>query len=58
MITLIITSLVVGFVVGVLVGRNNTAKVNRAVEDATSLYEKAQEEISELKAKAKKSAKK
>lgn len=58
MITLIITSLVVGFVVGVLVGRNNAAKVNRAVEDATSLYEKAQEEISELKAKAKKSAKK
>ena len=53
MITLIVT-FVVGFIVGILVGRNNAAKVNRAVEDAVELYEKAQEEIAELKAKAKK----
>ena len=49
---------VAGFLTGVLVTRNNIAKVNRAVEDATELYEKAQAEIAELKAKAKKPAKK
>jgi len=57
MITLIVT-FVVGFVVGILVGRNNEAKVDRAVEDAAELYEKAQAEIAELKAKVKKPAKK
>lgn len=56
MIILIIISLVADFITGILVGRNNVAKVNRAVEDATVLYEKAQAEITELKAKAKKPA--
>lgn len=56
MIILIITSLVAGFITGVLVGRNNVAKVNRAVEDAAVLYEKAQAEIAELKAKVRKPA--
>ena len=53
MITLIVT-FVVGVVVGILVGRNNITKVNRAVEDAVELYEKAQAEIADLKAKGKK----
>ena len=47
-----------GFIAGILVARNNATKVNRAVEDAADLYEKAQAEISELKAKVKKPAKK
>lgn len=49
---------VAGVITGVLVTRNNIAKVNRAVEDAAKLYEKAQAEIAELKAKDKKPAKK
>ena len=53
MITLIVT-FVVGVVVGILVGRNNMTKVNRAVEDAVELYEAAQKEIADLKAKPKK----
>ena len=53
MITLIVT-FVIGFVVGILVGRNNETKVDRAVEDAVELYEAAQKEIADLKAKAKK----
>jgi uncharacterized membrane-anchored protein YhcB (DUF1043 family) len=53
MITLIVT-FVIGFIVGILVSRNNQTKVNRAVEDAVELYEAAQKEISDLKAKAKK----
>ena len=47
-----------GFIIGILVARNNIAKVNRAVEDAADLYEKAQAEIAELKAKSKKPTKK
>ena len=47
-----------GFIAGILVARNNITKVNRAVEDASDLYEKAQAEIAELKAKAKKPTKK
>ena len=57
MITLIVT-FVVGVVVGILVGRNNISKVNRAVEDAVELYEKAQAEIADLKAKKKPTKKK
>ena len=47
-----------GFIAGILVARNNVVKVNRAVEDAAELYEKAQAEIAELKAKVKKPTKK
>ena len=47
-----------GFIAGILVARNNVTKVNRAVEDAADLYEKAQAEIAELKAKVKKPTKK
>ena len=53
-----IVLVVVAFIAGILVARNNATKVDRAVEDATELYEKAQAEIAELKAKAKKPAKK
>ena len=42
---------VAGFVTGVLVGLNNVNTVERAVEETLELYDKAQEEISELKAK-------
>lgn len=47
-----------GFTAGILVARNNIVKVNRAVEDATELYEKAQAEMLELEAKLKKPTKK
>ena len=47
-----------GFIAGILVARNNVVKVNRAVEDAAELYERAQAKIAELEAKAKKPAKK
>ena len=53
MITLI-TLFVAGFITGVLVGRNNVKTVEKAVDEALELYEKAQDEITELKAKAKK----
>ncbi len=53
----LIAVFIAGFITGILVGRNNVTKVNRAVEDAADLYEKAQAEIAELKAKAKKPAK-
>jgi len=53
-----IVLVVVAFIAGILVARNNATKVDRAVEDATELYEKAQAEIAELKAKVKKPAKK
>jgi hypothetical protein len=53
MITLIAV-LVVGFITGVLVGRNNVKTVEKAVDEALELYEKAQDEITELKAKVKK----
>ena len=46
--------LIVGFIVGVLVGRNNVKTVEKAVDEALGLYEKAQEEIGELKSKIKK----
>ena len=45
---------VAGVVTGILVGRNNAAKVNRAVTDVTELYEAAQKEIADLQKKAKK----
>jgi hypothetical protein len=57
MIELIVT-FVVGFITGVLVGRNNVTTVEKAVDEALELYDKAQDEINELKAKAKKPAKK
>ena len=47
-----------GFIAGILVARNNATKVNRAVEDVTELYEKAQAEIAELKTKGKKPSRK
>ena len=53
-----IVLVVVAFIAGILVARNNATKVDRAVEDATELYEKAQAEITELKAKVKKPTKK
>jgi hypothetical protein len=53
MITLI-ALFVAGFITGVLVGRNNVKTVEKAVDEALELYEKAQDEITELKAKAKK----
>jgi len=57
MITLIAV-LVAGFITGVLVGRNNVKTVEKAVDEALELYEKAQDEITELKAKVRKPAKK
>ena len=52
MITLI-AIFVAGFITGILVGRNNVKTVEKAVDEARELYEKAQEEIADLK-KAKK----
>jgi len=57
MLTLII-SFVVGFIAGVLVTRNNIKKVNLLVEEAKELAAKAEEELAELKSKAKSSPKK
>lgn len=54
----LIAVFVAGFITGILIARNNIAKVNRAVEDVANLYEKAQAEIAELKTKVKKPAKK
>lgn len=46
-----------GFITGILVGRNNVKLVEKSVEEAIELYEKAQAEIAELKAPKKKSTK-
>jgi len=51
-----IAILVVGFVVGALVARNNQDEVNKVVEEAKELAAKAEAELKELKAKAKKPA--
>jgi uncharacterized membrane-anchored protein YhcB (DUF1043 family) len=53
MITLIITFLV-GFVVGVLVARNNIKKVNALVAEATEAAKELDAKIDELPAKWKK----
>jgi uncharacterized membrane-anchored protein YhcB (DUF1043 family) len=53
MITLIITFLV-GFVVGVLVARNNIKKVNALVAEATETAKELDAKIDELPAKWKK----
>ena len=56
-----ITSILIflgGFIVGVLVARNNIKKVNLLVEEAKELAAKAEEELAELKSKAKPPAKK
>ena len=45
-----------GLIVGALVTRKHTAKVNKLVEEAKELAAKAQEELAELKAKQKKPA--
>lgn len=45
---------VFGFVVGVLVGRNNVKTVEKSVGEALNLYDNVLEELNELKAKAKK----
>jgi len=45
-----------GLIVGALVTRKHTAKVNMLVEEAKELAAKAQEELAELKAKQKKPA--
>jgi len=51
-----IAILVVGFVVGALVARNNQDEVNKVVEEAKELAAKAEAELKELKAKTKKPA--
>lgn len=56
-ITISIISFIVGFVIGVLVTRNNHDEVNKIVEDAQDLAEKAQAELAEYKAKQKKTTK-
>lgn len=56
-ITISITSFIVGFVIGALVARNNADEVNKIVEDAQDLAEKAQAELAEYKAKQKKTTK-
>lgn len=56
-ITISITSFIVGFVIGALVTRNNVDEVNKIVEDAQDLAEKAQAELAEYKAKQKKTTK-
>lgn len=45
--------LVVGFITGALVTRNNIATVNKVVEEAKELAEKAEAELEELKAELK-----
>ena len=57
MLTLIAT-FVVGFVVGLLVARKHLDKVNLLVTEAKELAAKAEEELAELKSKAKPTAKK
>jgi uncharacterized membrane protein (DUF106 family) len=54
----LIAVLVAGFITGVLVGRNNVKTVEKAVGEALELYDKAQEELAELKTKARKPQKK
>ena len=48
----------VGFITGILVGRNNRRLVEKTVQESLELYEKAQEELEELKAKRKPAKKK
>tara|TARA_E500000318_G_C3373646_1_gene139452 strand:+ start:95 stop:295 length:201 start_codon:yes stop_codon:yes gene_type:complete len=56
MLTLIAT-LIVGFIAGALVARNNIKKLNVLVDEAKELAAKAEEELAELKSKAKPPAK-
>ena len=56
-ITISITSFIVGFVIGALVTRNNVDEVNKIVEDAQDLAEKTQAELAEYKTKQKKTTK-
>jgi hypothetical protein len=55
MITLI-ALFVAGFITGILVGRNNVKTVEKAVVEALELYDKAQEELADLKKAKKKPA--
>ena len=57
MLTLIAT-FVVGFVLGLLVARKHLDKVNLLVTEAKELAAKAEEELAELKSKAKPTPKK
>ena len=57
MLTLIV-SFIAGFIVGVLVTRNNIKKVNLLVTEAKELAAKAEQELAELKSKTKLPAKK
>ena len=57
MLTLIAT-FIVGFIAGALVARNNIKKLNVLVDEAKELAAKAEEELAELKSKAKSSPKK
>lgn len=52
MLTLIV-SFIAGFIVGVLVTRNNIKKVNLLVTEAKELAAKAEQELAELKSKTK-----
>ena len=52
MLTLIAT-LIVGFIAGALVARNNIKKLNVLVAEAKELADKAEAELKELKAKSK-----
>lgn len=51
-----IAILIVGFVVGALVARNNQDEVNKVVEEAKELAAKAEAELKELKAASKEAA--
>ena len=46
----IISLFLAGFITGVLVGRNNVKLVEKSVTEALELYEKAEQELKELKA--------
>ena len=48
---------IAGFLTGVLVTRNNIAKVNKVVLETVELLDKAETELKELKSKQKKPAK-
>lgn len=56
-ITVSIISLIIGFVTGILVTRNNVDKVNKIVEDAQDLTLKLQAELEQYKSKENKSTK-
>ena len=53
----LIASFIVGFIAGALVARNNIKKLNVLVDEAKELAAKAEEELAELKSKAKPPAK-